>query len=182
MLAVSEVAAQEECRDDADQLPYNDSEMSRTDLDSHANMPVLGRNSFILSDTGKTAEVSPFSPDYEPMEIKIVDGAIAYDCPYTGKLYILVIRNALYVPSMNDNLIPPFILREKGIYVNDTAKIHQDDPTISTHAIEFPGFDLRIPLQLWGTFSYFQSRRPTLVELEESEETFSDDTRPIQPS
>eukprot|EP00980_Cylindrotheca_fusiformis_P020878 scaffold7890_cov71-Cylindrotheca_fusiformis.AAC.1 len=80
MLAVSEVAAQEECRDDADQLPYNDSEMSRTDLDSHANMPVLGRNSFILSDAGKTAEVSPFSPDYEPMEIKIVDGAIAYDC------------------------------------------------------------------------------------------------------
>ena len=39
------------------------SEDSRTELDSHSNMPVVGKNCFILADTGKTAEVSPYTPD-----------------------------------------------------------------------------------------------------------------------
>jgi hypothetical protein len=30
---------------------------SRTELDSHANMPVVGKCSFILSDTGRVADV-----------------------------------------------------------------------------------------------------------------------------
>ena len=36
---------------------------SRTELDSHANMPVVGRNSFIISDTGKIADVKAYSPE-----------------------------------------------------------------------------------------------------------------------
>lgn len=165
-LLASEVLAKE------DPGPGANTTESRTDLDSHANMPVVGQNTYILSDTGKTADVSPFTPDYEPMEISIVDAAILYQCPYSGKDFILVLRNALHVPSMRNNLIPPFILREKGIKVQDTPKIHEGEPTVSTHAIEFPGFDLRIPLQLWGTFSYFPSRKPTLKELEATEEIY----------
>ena len=34
----------------------------RTELDSHANMPVLGRHTYILNDTGQTVEVNPFPP------------------------------------------------------------------------------------------------------------------------
>ena len=40
---------------------------SRTELDSHANMPVVGRHAYIISQTGKIADVSPFTPDYKSM-------------------------------------------------------------------------------------------------------------------
>ena len=81
---------------------------SRTELDSHANMPVVGRNSYILSETGNIADVKAFSPDFQTMQIPIVDAAVRYDCPYDMKSYILVIRNALHVPSMGKQLNSPF--------------------------------------------------------------------------
>ena len=42
-------------------------ESSRTELDSHANMPVIGRNAYILSKIRETVDVAPFTPDYKPM-------------------------------------------------------------------------------------------------------------------
>ncbi len=85
-------------------------EGSRTELDSHTNMPVVGRNAYIISDTGRVADVSPFTPDYASMQIRMVDASVRCDCPYNGESYILVMRNTLYVPSMKYNLLPPFIL------------------------------------------------------------------------
>ena len=70
-------------------------EGSRTELDSHANMPVVGRHAYIISDTGRVADVSPFTPDYKSMQIKIVDAAVQYDCQYSKKLYIFVIQKDL---------------------------------------------------------------------------------------
>ena len=64
---------------------------SRTELDSHANMPVVGKNAYVLADTGRTADVSAYTPDYEPMELRIVDAAVLYECPYEGTAYVLVI-------------------------------------------------------------------------------------------
>ena len=34
---------------------------SRTELDSHANMPVIGINAYILSKIGETVDVAPFN-------------------------------------------------------------------------------------------------------------------------
>lgn len=147
-------------------------EESRTELDSHANMPVVGRNAYILADTDKVVDVSPFTPDYSPMSVPVVDAAICYDCPYDGKPYILVVRNALYVPSMSSNLIPPFIMREKGIIVNDIAKVQIPDPMVEDHSIYFKETSFRIPLSLYGTFSYFPSRKPTTDELAASDEIY----------
>ena len=87
-------------------------------------MAVLGRNAYILSYTGATAEVNAFTPDHAAMTIQIVDAAVQYECAYNGIMYIMVIRNALYVPSMQHNLMPPFMIREAVIVVNDTPKIY----------------------------------------------------------
>ena len=35
--------------------------LSRTELDSHANMPVIGRNAYIISKIGETVHVAPFT-------------------------------------------------------------------------------------------------------------------------
>ena len=143
----------------------------RTDLDSHANMPVVGRNARILCDTGQTASVSPYNPEYETKEIPIVDAAIQYNDPISGKPFILVIRNALYVESLEHNLIPPFVMRENGITVNELPKIHSSDPSSDDHAI-IVDEQLRIPLSLYGTFSYFPSSTPSIEEMQGSDDVY----------
>ena len=72
--------------------------ISRTELDSHANMPVVGSQVYVISHSGLRVEVSPFTPDYDPMEVEIVDAGVLYECPYTGKEAILVIRKASPLP------------------------------------------------------------------------------------
>ena len=138
---------------------------SHMELDSHANMPVIGKHAYIIAETGKKVDVSPFTPDYQPLMVPLVDTTVRYNNPYNGKSYILVLWNALYVLSMDNNLIPPFMLREMGVTVNDVPKIHKEDPTVDDHAITFMEMGFRIPLSLWGIFSYFPTSKPTHDDL-----------------
>jgi hypothetical protein len=134
---------------------------SRTELDSHANMVVVGKQCLVIEWSGRTASVNPFTPDYDAMtEVPIVDAAVLYECPFSGNEYILLLRNALHVPAMDNNLIPPFVMRETGIIVNDTPKIYLKDLTVEDHTILFDDSNFRIPLSLWGIFSYFPTRAP----------------------
>ena len=96
------------------------------------------------------------------MTVKMVDAVIQYDKTYHGSSYIFVIRNALHVPSMTNNLVPPFMLQEAGTKVNEVPKIQKDDPNMYSHAIIFPETCLHIPLELWGTFSYFPLSKPIM--------------------
>ena len=105
-------------------------------------------------------------------EVPIVDGVVAHDCPYSGEFYVLVVRNALHVPSMDHNLIPPFMMRAGGIAVNDVPKIHCEDPSVDNHCVSFDISDLWISLQLNSLFSCFHTRVPTERELTECEKVF----------
>ena len=112
-------------------------ESSRTELDSHSNMPVIGKNAYILSKIGETVDVAHFTPDYKPIRVELVDAALKYECPYSGETKILLIRSGLYVPSMSNNLLPPFMLREAQITINEDPKIHVSSPTEEHHSIMF---------------------------------------------
>ena len=46
----------------------------------------------------------------------------------------------------------PFILREAGLVLNDTPKIHCDDPSVEDHSLFDEETGLRIPFTLNGTF------------------------------
>ena len=98
-------------------------ESSMTELNSHANMPVIGMNAYMLSKIGETVDVTPFTPDYKPISVELVDAALKYECPYSGEIKISIIRRGLNVPSMTHNLLPPFMLREAGITINEVPKI-----------------------------------------------------------
>mgnify|MGYP003321252246 CR=1 FL=1 len=73
---------------------------------------------------------------------------------------------------MRNNLIPPFILRETGIEVCNTPKIHKSDPMVQDHLIHFVETGFRIPLQLWGVFSYFNTSKPSTKMMIECEEIY----------
>ena len=58
---------------------------SSIELNSHANMPVVGALAYIISDTGETADVNAYSPEYESRNLKIVDAALKYESLHDNK-------------------------------------------------------------------------------------------------
>ena len=137
-----------------------------SELNYHANMVVLGKHSFVFEKTGRACNVQAFSTELViAADVQIVDGAIAYECPYTKTAYVLIVSNSLHMPTMEHNLIPPFIMRDGGVIVNDFPKIRCDYTNIEDQCIQFKNSDLKIPMQLSGNFSYFHSRLPTVDEL-----------------
>jgi hypothetical protein len=102
----------------------------QADLDLHANMVLLGHDCFELRESCLSAGVNAFAPEYATLKkVSIVDGAILYECLFDGKQRFLVFKNALHVRTMSHLLIPPFVMQEAGVVVNDTANIHIKEPT-----------------------------------------------------
>jgi hypothetical protein len=130
-------------------------------------MAVAGRDCTIIAKSGHYASVTPFSADLPVMErVEIGDVAIAYDDPYSLETYLLVMRNVLLIPSMDHNLLPPFLVREASLFLDETPKFQSTDVSLENHTIYDEVTGLRIHLQLNGTFSYFVSRSLTLEEQE----------------
>ena len=68
----------------------------RTELDSHADSPVVGRNVIVLSDSGQRANVTGFTEDLDKcMSVPIVTAAVAYTDEYTGLTSIIIIYNCI---------------------------------------------------------------------------------------
>jgi hypothetical protein len=141
--------------------------LSATELDSHANMAVAGSETTVIARSGMFANVTPFSKDLPAMDmVEIGDVAMCYDDPISLITYILVMKNALLIPSMGHNLIPPFLIREAGLILDETPKHQTPYPTIDNHSIWDQRSGLRIHLQLNGIFSYFKTWPLTLEEQE----------------
>ncbi len=80
-----------------------------TELDSHANMAVAGSDCTVIATSGRHATVTPFSSNLPSMDmVEIGDVALAYDDPISLQTYLLVMRNALLIPTMDHNLASRF--------------------------------------------------------------------------
>ena len=155
-----------------DDLEMSTNEESRSELDSNVNTAIIGKHAYILTEKGKMVEVDLFTPTYKPIEAPIVDAALQYDSPYDGKSYILVVRNTLHIPLMCNNLLPPFMLQEARITINNKAKIHTRNLLAEYHAIIFPKTGFRISIVLWGVFSYFTTTKRTVDALKAKNDVY----------
>ena len=127
----------------------------------------------MFESTGRNFNVQPFISNLGmAKDVPVVDGSLAYDCPCTGEVCILFVMNALHVPSMECNLIAPFIMRSGSVIVNDVPKIHCEGPTVDNNCVSFDHSDMRITLQLNGVFSCFHTRVPNERELHVCEKAF----------
>ena len=141
--------------------------VTATELDSHADSPVVGKYAWILEDTGRRASVTGFTSDLgKPLSVPVVNAAVAYNCELTGNTHILVLCNALHFNRMENNLIPPFMMRLAGNEVDECPKFLSKNPTERNHSLYFPSQDIRIPFQLKGIISYIPTRCPTKQELD----------------
>ena len=115
---------------------FDNDKITATELDSHADSPVVGKHSKILETSPRTAMVSGFTTELgKPLCVPIVTAAVAYEDGYTGKVYTLVIHNALYLKSMEVNLIPPIMMRMAGLEVDECSKFLAKEPSDRNHSI-----------------------------------------------
>ena len=144
----------------------------RTELDSHANMCLLRKHCYLLTEleTAQTMSVGVFSESAGGLNnVPIVGAILAYDCERTNQVYLLVLRNVLYIESMYENLIRPFILQEAGLIVNERAKIHDQEGTVTEedHTIQELDTGLYVTIQLKTIFFCFLSRKPNEDNLDD---------------
>ena len=101
--------------------------------------------------------------------MKTVSGALAYDNPILGTTVIIVVHQAIHVPTMDCNLICPMQVRMHDVKLDDKPKFLTEDPTDESHAISCEdnmGTLVNITLSLKGVTSYFPTRKPTKHEFE----------------
>ena len=134
-------------------------------------MVVIGKQVFVFSHSGQYANERAFTDEVKGIpKFPIVDAVIAYECPQSRETYLLVERNSHCVPSMEHNLMPPFILREAGLVLRDTPKIDCNVPSTEDHYFFDEETGLRIPFTLDGTFSVFKSCSLTIDEINNVED------------
>ncbi|KAI2502118.1 Reverse transcriptase (RNA-dependent DNA polymerase) [Fragilaria crotonensis] len=94
---------------------------TRTELDSHADTCVAGRNTLLVSDEGRQVTVHPYSGEYKPIpDVSIATVATLWIHPTDGQPYILIINEALYFGDRVDvTLLNPNQLRANGVTVED---------------------------------------------------------------
>ena len=118
----------------------------RIELDSHADTIVLGANCVVLSHTGQTCEVMPYSDTYNAItDVPAVTGATLWTSPYDGDEYILVFNESLWMgDTLQHTLANPNQLRAYGTTV-------QDNPFASSPLTFDPPNGPVIPLTTMGT-------------------------------
>ena len=73
----------------------------------------------IIRTHDRKVRVNGFTPYLVSKTVDVVDTAIAYECEFTGKVLITIIRNGLDLKEKNQNLLSPFIMRLAGLEVNE---------------------------------------------------------------
>ena len=65
---------------------------------------------------------------------------------------------------MDHNLVPPFIVREAGLEVDEQAKIHTPQPSKENHSVYCKEINLRILLKIEGIVLVFETRQLNATE------------------
>jgi hypothetical protein len=138
-----------------------------TDLDSHADTCVVGKNAMIVHLLDKKVNVTGFDPAQGKVkDLDLVSAALAYDCPETGEVTILQVNQAVHVPTMDNDLLCPMQMRMNDVELHECPKFMEGQPTDMSHSLRLvqDGDEIHIPFGLRGVTSYFPTRKPSPAE------------------
>ncbi len=130
-------------------------------------MPVLGRDALILLDYDRPVIVKGYDPFLGTKTYATASRALAYDDLVTGKVYHLVINQAIHIPHLDHHLLCPMQCRVNDVIVHNMPKFLMPDPTNYTHAFTIndpfhPAQMVILPLALQGVTLLLNMRAPTL--------------------
>jgi hypothetical protein len=138
----------------------------RSDLDSHADMSMVGMEVITFQDFERPVNVSGYDPKGPvAMDLKAVSSVIAHEVPGSGRVVILILHQAINFPHLPHNLLNPMQMRLNDVVVNETPKFQCANPTNLSHTITVKGDNMNdelvIPLDLRGVVSCFTMIKPT---------------------
>jgi hypothetical protein len=141
-------------------------ELSRFELDSHADTCCFGSNCIFFNQSNVTVDVTPFLKGLGKAENVLTGScAVAYDDLETGEVVILVFNQVIYFGDRMDGALGcPNQLRLNGLIVRDCPRHLDPAPDALSHTIQHPAVNLVIPLSCDGVISYFVYRKPTAEE------------------
>ena len=134
---------------------------SSLELDSHVDSPVVGSEALIIRTHDRKIRVNGFTPALVSKTVDVFGVAIVYECEFTGKVLIVIIRNGMHLKEMKHNLLSPFIMMLSGLEVNEQPKFMTRNPTTKHHSVYFKENDIRIPLAIKGIVSFLPTMMPT---------------------
>ena len=70
---------------------------SSLELDSHADSPGVGSEALIIRTHDRKVRVIGFTPSLGSKTVDVVDAETSYECEFTGKVLIMIIRNGLHL-------------------------------------------------------------------------------------
>ena len=129
--------------------------------DTHADTVCFGKNFRMIEHTGRVCDVVPYDDNYAPRkDVPIVTACTATQCPDSGEIVIVIIRQGLWFGrSLDHSLINPNQLRVYGCVVNN-------DPTDKSRFFGIDtNQDFRIPFETEGAVVKWKSWVPTDEEL-----------------
>jgi hypothetical protein len=145
-------------------------ETNRSDLDSHADCCVCGKEVLVLNDFDSEVTVTGWDLEGENQSLRNVSSAMGYTITQSGKTVLLIVHQRILSPTLNHNLLSTMQLRLHDVIVNETPKFQSLNPTNLSHSISVIGDNvddiLIITLELHGVVSCFPTFKPTQLEFE----------------
>ena len=121
-------------------MSLQDEGETRTELDSHADTCVVGKNTLIVHDYDRKVNVTGYDPNQPTAQsLRIVSADLAFDDQNSGEVIILVLNQAISIPHLEHNLVIPFQMRLNEFKVNDTPRFLTKKTTDETHTLVVPG-------------------------------------------
>jgi hypothetical protein len=114
-------------------------EANRSDLDSHADCCVCGKEVLVFNYFDREVTVTGWDPEGETQSLRIVSSALGYTMPQSGKNVLLIFRQSILSPTFNHNLISTMQFRLHDLIVNETPKFQYLNPTNLSHCISIRG-------------------------------------------
>ena len=116
---------------------------------------MLGKHAHIFMDHERSVDIVGYDKSKRTLtsNMKTVSGTLAYDNPTSGTTVIIVLHQAIHVPTMDSNLICPLQVRMNDVKLDDKSKFLTEDPTDESHAISYEdnmGTLVNITLSLKG--------------------------------
>eukprot|EP00536_Pseudo-nitzschia_multiseries_P016919 jgi/Psemu1/48399/gm1.48399_g len=149
-----------------------ENEAGYCELDSHADTTAAGSNMVLLNSDQITTrvDVAPFSEEYKPIKkIPIGSCATAWTSPTSGQVYIIVFHQALYFGNkFKNSLICANQVRDCNF--NSVEETPHDDSK-----------KVFIKQNMRNVISYFPTRKPTKLELDECEHLIATNDTPWDP-
>ena len=94
----------------------------KVELDSHADMCVVGDNCFVIHNPNRPVNVYSYDPKDGHRSTKTVDAAVGYQDVQSGQKFILMMNQAIQIDGLVNHLLCPMKYHLNGVHISEVPK------------------------------------------------------------